>query len=227
MRSLEPKSGTALREQENGMALRERKKIRTREAISTAAIELFVEHGFDQVSITQVAEAADVSRRTLFAYFPTKEDLVVHRFADHEDEPARVVRARPAGQSPLTALHTHFLERLRAHDPFTGLTDRPDTLDLYRLLRGTPALMARMLQFNETSQEVLAAALQETAATPELTARIAAAQIIAVHWTLTMTNFETGAAGTPAPKALPAALKATNQAFTLLSTGLAPVWPPE
>lgn len=69
------------------MALRERKKLRTREAISTAAIELFVEHGFDQVSITQVAEAAEVSRRTLFAYFPTKEDLVIHRFADHEDEP--------------------------------------------------------------------------------------------------------------------------------------------
>jgi AcrR family transcriptional regulator len=207
------------------MALRERKKIRTREAISTAAIELFVEHGFDQVSITQVAEAADVSRRTLFAYFPTKEDLVVHRFADHEDEPARVVRARPAGQSPLTALHEHFIERLRARDPFTGLTDRPDTLDLYRLLRGTPALMARMLQFNETSQRELAAALHETAATPELTAHLAAAQIIAVHWTLSMTNFDRCATGTPTAKLLPTAVKATNRAFTLLSTGLTPLWP--
>jgi AcrR family transcriptional regulator len=207
------------------MALRERKKIRTREAISTAAISLFVEHGFDQVSITQVAEAADVSRRTLFAYFPTKEDLVVHRFADHEDEPARVVRARPDGQSPLAALHAHFVDRLRAYDPFTGLTDRPDTLDLYRLLRSTPALMARMLQFNETSQKELAAALHETAATPELSARLAAAQIIAVHWTLTMTNFDRCASGTPAAKTLPSAVKAANQGFALLSTGLAPLWP--
>jgi AcrR family transcriptional regulator len=207
------------------MALRERKKLRTREAISTAAIELFVEHGFDQVSITQVAEAADVSRRTLFAYFPTKEDLVVHRFADHEDEPARVVRARPADQSPLVALHTHFIERLRAHDPFTGLTDLPQVLDLYRLLRSTPALMARMLQFNETSERELASALHETAGTPELTARLAAAQIASVHWTLAMSNFDRCASGTSAPKALPTAVKAANQGFALLSSGLAPLWP--
>ena len=76
--------------------LRERKKQRTHAAISEAAIALFLEHGFNQVSVAQVAEAAEVSKRTLFAYFPTKEDLVVHRLADHETEFARVVRARPA-----------------------------------------------------------------------------------------------------------------------------------
>lgn len=207
------------------MALRERKKIRTREAISTAAIELFVEHGFDQVSITQVAEAADVSRRTLFAYFPTKEDLVVHRFADHEGESARVVRARAAGRSPLIALEAHFIDRLRAFDPATGLSDHPDVLALYRLLRTTPALEARILQFNETSETELAAALHETADVPPFPARLAAAQIIAVQFTLSNTNYDRCAAGTPARKALPAALKATTQAFTLLATGLTPLWP--
>jgi AcrR family transcriptional regulator len=207
------------------MALRERKKLRTREAISTAAIDLFIEHGFDQVSITQIAAAADVSRRTLFAYFPTKEDLVVHRFADHEDEPARVVRARPADQSPLVALHTHFVERLRAYDPFTGLTDLPQVLDLYRLLRSTPALMARMLQFKETTESELASALRETAGTPDLTARLAAAQIASVHWALALSNFDRCASGTSAPNALPTAVKAANQGFALLSSGLAPLWP--
>jgi AcrR family transcriptional regulator len=206
------------------MALRERKKLRTREAISTAAIDLFLEHGFDQVSITQIAEAADVSRRTLFAYFPTKEDLVVHRFADHEDEQARVVRARPAGQSPLTALHTHFVERLQAHDPITGLIDRPDILGLYRLLRSTPALTARVLQFNENSERALAAALHETAGLTDLPARLAAAQLGSVHWTLAMTNLDRCSAGTSASDALPGAIEAADLAFALLSDGLAPLW---
>jgi AcrR family transcriptional regulator len=80
--------------------LRERKRARTHAVISDTAIALFLEHGFDQVSVAQVAEAAEVSKRTVFAYFPTKEDLVVHRFADHETEAARVVRARPLDGSP-------------------------------------------------------------------------------------------------------------------------------
>src|SRR3954468_6075529 len=75
--------------------LRERKRARTHAAISEAAIALFLERGFDHVSVAQVAEAAEVSKRTLFAYFPAKEDLVVHRFADHETEAARVVGPRP------------------------------------------------------------------------------------------------------------------------------------
>jgi len=207
------------------MTLRERKKVRTRAAISEAAISLFIEHGFDQVSITQVAEAADVSRRTLFAYFPTKEDLVVHRFADHEDEPARVVRARPAGQSPLAALHEHYLNALRAHDPVTGLTDVPDVLHLYGLLRSAPQLMARMLQFNESSETQLAAALHETADTAELPARLAAAQIVSVQWTLSMTNYEHAIAGARANDAYPAAAEAANQAFNLLAGGLNSLWP--
>ncbi|TCC16623.1 TetR family transcriptional regulator [Kribbella speibonae] len=206
------------------MTLRERKKLRTRAAISEAAISLFVEHGFDQVSITQVAEAADVSRRTLFAYFPTKEDLVVHRFADHEDEPARVVRARPAGQSPLAALHEHYLDALRARDPVTGLTDVPEVLSLYHLLRSTPQLMARMLQFNESSETQLAAALHETADTAELPARLAAAQIVSVQWTLSMANYERAVAGTRADDAYPAAAAAANQAFDLLTGGLGGLW---
>src|SRR5580704_9008085 len=86
------------------MGLRERNKARTRETIAATAIRMFLADGFDAVSITDIARAAEVSRRTLFAYFPTKEDLVLQRFADHQDEPARVVRARLSGQSPLEAL---------------------------------------------------------------------------------------------------------------------------
>lgn len=83
-------------------SLRERKKRLTYQAASEAAIAMFLERGFDKVSVAEVAAAADISKPTLFRYFPAKEDLVLHRFADHEDEAARVVAARAEAESPWT-----------------------------------------------------------------------------------------------------------------------------
>src|SRR5271168_4647963 len=110
------------------MGLRERKKVRLRETIAATAIRMFLEAGFDQVSITEIAQEADVSRRTLFAYFPTKEDLVLQRFADHEDESARSVRARRSDQPPLDALREALLDALRRRDPNAGLNDDPEIM---------------------------------------------------------------------------------------------------
>ncbi|HEY3682097.1 MAG TPA: TetR family transcriptional regulator [Streptosporangiaceae bacterium] len=200
--------------------LRERKKERTRAAISDAAIALFVEEGFDDVSITRVAEAAEVSRRTLFAYFPTKEDLVVHRFADHETESARVVRGRPEGRAPLAALRAHFLDGLRRRDPITGLNDVPEIIALLRLVRTTRGLAARMLRFKQNGEQALSAALRDTAGVTDPTAGLAAAQIIAVQWTLAIDNQVAIAAGTTASAAYPTATKSAKQGFALLADGL-------
>ncbi|GAA4494410.1 TetR family transcriptional regulator [Actinoallomurus oryzae] len=200
--------------------LRERKKLRTHAAISEAAIALFLEHGFDQISVAQVAEAAEVSKRTLFAYFPAKEDLVVHRFADHETESARVVRARPAGVTPLTALREHFLEGLRVRDPITGINDRPDIRALFRMVLDTPSLAARLQRFRSTGERTLAEALRETADTPDLTARLAAAQIVAVQWTLTLDNAARLASGETADARYAGAVGDAEHAFALLENGL-------
>ena len=200
--------------------LRERKKQRTRTAISEAAIKLFLEHGFNQVSVVQVAEAAEVSKRTLFAYFPAKEDLVVHRIADHTTEAARVVRARAPHTSPLAALREHFVTGLRERDPVTGLNDHPQVRALLRMILETPALVARMQQFKSVGERALAAALQETADTPELTARLAAVQIIAVQWALAMDNAERLAYGEPADGRYEGAVTDAEHAFTLLENGL-------
>jgi AcrR family transcriptional regulator len=198
--------------------LRERKKLRTREAISNAAIALFLESGFDQVSITHIAETAEVSRRTLFAYFPAKEDLVVHRFADHETEAGRVVRERP--EPPLAALRAHFLDGLRGHDPITGLCDLPEVLALYRLVRETPALMNRLLAFNDAGERALADALCARTGIAPFVASLAAAQIMAVRWKLTLTNNERISAGGTAEETYPVAVEEAEQGFALLADGV-------
>ncbi len=200
--------------------LRERKKQRTHAAISEAAITLFLEHGFNQVSVAQVAEAAEVSKRTLFAYFPAKEDLVVHRLADHETESARVVRARPPRTTPLTALREHFFKGLRERDPITGLNDHPQILELTRMILDTPSLVARMERFKAGAERALAEALRETADTPELTARLAAVQIVAVQWSLAQDNTARVTYGEPADERYPGAVADAEHAFALLENGL-------
>ncbi|MFG1687301.1 TetR family transcriptional regulator [Nonomuraea sp. NPDC049269] len=200
--------------------LRERKKQRTHTAISEAAIDLFLRHGFDQVSVAQVAEAAEVSRRTLFAYFPAKEDLVVHRFADHEAEAGQVVRARPAGMGPLEALRVHYLDGLARRDPITGLNDLPPIVALYRMVLETPALVARMYRFQAGAERALADALRETAAVDESAARLAAVQIVAVLWALMLDNARLLAAGEGADERYAGAVSEAEQAFALLANGL-------
>lgn len=199
------------------VGLRERKKQLTYQAVSEAAIAMFLERGFDKVSVAEVAAAADISKPTLFRYFPAKEDLVLHRFADHQDEPARVVAGRPSGDSPLDALRRHFLDGLDRRDPVTGLCDVPEVLAFLRLLYGTPSLVARMYAYQGRSEAALARALG--GGPPE---RLAAGQIIAVLRILALDNWRRIDAGESADRVYPGAVQAAEQAFVQLRTGLEP-----
>ncbi|MFC9914081.1 TetR/AcrR family transcriptional regulator [Streptomyces sp. NPDC127197] len=201
------------------MGLRERKKERTRETIAATAIRLFLDKGFDQVSITEIAQAAEVSRRTLFAYFPTKEDLVLHRFADHESEAARVVRARPAGQPPLEALRAALLDALAHRDPNTGLCDDPEVMAFLRMILDTEGLATRLTRYMARGTDALAEALREAGVDP-LAARLVAAQVIVVQRELTVMNQECLAGGASADDRYPEAVRATERAFDLLRDGL-------
>ncbi|TDD88532.1 TetR/AcrR family transcriptional regulator [Actinomadura rubrisoli] len=203
--------------------LRERKKTRTHQAISDAAIALFLKHGFDRVPVADVAAAAGVSKPTLFKYFAGKEDLVLHRITDHRDEYARVVRAAP-GAPPLDALHRHFTGALTGRDAVTGLNDHPEVLGYHRMVFSTPSLLARLSQHSDREEEALAAALAEhpTAGMDDLTARLAAAQIVAVTRVLARDNWRRLDAGRSADDAHPDALAAADHAFALLAAGLSP-----
>src|SRR5436305_3962270 len=91
------------------LGLRERKKQRTRQLIAETARALFVEHGFERVTIAQVAHAADVSEQTVFNYFPTKEDLVYWQLGSFEERLLAAVADRSSGESVLAAFKGFIL----------------------------------------------------------------------------------------------------------------------
>ncbi|GLX09459.1 TetR/AcrR family transcriptional regulator [Microbispora sp. NBRC 16548] len=113
---------------------RERKKAATRQAIADAALELFLEHGFERVSVRDVAERADVSTTTLFAHFPSKEALVFDREEEVEAALTAAVRERPKDQSVIEALRAHALES------WVRIWSDPRLREFHALVDRTPAL---------------------------------------------------------------------------------------
>ncbi|MCK2216313.1 TetR/AcrR family transcriptional regulator [Actinomadura sp. ATCC 31491] len=213
--------------------LRQLQRLRVREAISGAAVALFLRRGFDEVPVAEIAAAAGVSKPTLFKYFPAKEDLVLHRIADHEGEAARVVRGRAAGEPPLEALRRHFLDGLARRDPVTGLNDHPEVVAFHRMVFSTPSLQARLFQQISRDERALAEALSEPlpgrassgAGAPagtgggldELTAALLAAQVLAAQRVLARRTWQLIADGRPLSEVEPEAIQAANRAFSLLA----------
>jgi AcrR family transcriptional regulator len=186
--------------------LRDRKKQQTHDALSQAAIELFLEHGFDDVSVADIAAAADVSKPTLFKYFATKQDLALHRIADHAGEAARVVTASTT--DPVEALRDHFVDGLKRRDPVTGLNDNPTVLAYYRLILHTPALAIRVHQFVAADQTALANALGGG-----LTNELAAADLISTQQVLSRRNWAALTGGITADTLYRTAVAEAKQAY--------------
>ncbi|WP_106401184.1 TetR/AcrR family transcriptional regulator [Actinocorallia populi] len=159
--------------------LRELKKRQTRENISQQATRLFLERGFDHVTIAEVAVAAQVAKMTVTNYFPRKEDLALDMHDVFVQLPARTVRERGPGESALAALHRAYLSAVAAQDPVIGFSGP----EFARMIVESPALTARLREFHDDREKALAAALaEETDASPDdITPRVAAAQLAAVH----------------------------------------------
>jgi AcrR family transcriptional regulator len=120
--------------------LRERKKRETREAIARAALRLFARRGFDAVTVADIARAAKVSEKTVFNYFPAKEDLVFGAGMQRVAALIEAVRARPEGASivePFRRWTMDHLDRVE-HEPVDSITAIP------RLVMGSDALRNRL-----------------------------------------------------------------------------------
>jgi AcrR family transcriptional regulator len=120
--------------------LRERKKRETRETIARAAWKLFARRGFDAVTVADIARAANVSEKTVFNYFPTKEDLVFGAGMQRTAALIEAVRARPSGASivePFRRWTMDYLDRVE-HDPVESTTAIP------RLVMASDQLRVRL-----------------------------------------------------------------------------------
>lgn len=97
-------------------SLRERKKAKTRETIVRVALQLFSEQGYSQTTIAQIAEAADVSPRTVSTYFPAKEDIVFDVSAGTKERLVEAIEGRPEGQDTMSALRAWLLHEREVLD---------------------------------------------------------------------------------------------------------------
>ena len=138
--------------------LRERKKQQTRDTLRTVARGLFVERGFEHVTVAEVAEAADLSEATVFNYFPTKEDLFFGGLEAFEEQLLDTIRLRGSDETVLTAFGRFVAQPrglLAAKDPES--VERLAAIT--RVIDECPALLAREQQIFARFTDSLAALL--------------------------------------------------------------------
>jgi AcrR family transcriptional regulator len=196
------------------MGLRELKKQRTREAIAETAFGLFAKRGFDKVTVAEVAEAAGVSEKTVFNYFPTKEDLLFDEVPARQAALVEAVRGRGPGVSVPEALRRLQLAQC------TRMAS-PGFAIFARIIDESPALRAKELEVMADFERVLAEALEQEIGLSPLDARIAATLLVGVQWQFFLLAREralTGKHGHAAARRLRAELE---RAYALLERGLA------
>ncbi len=159
--------------------LRELKKQQTRQTISDAATVLFIERGFEQTTIADIAAAAGVSKMTVTNYFPHKEDLFFDAADLIVDGPARTVDERAEGESALAALRRAYLDATERQDPLIGGFG----IGFAQLMGESPALQARLREIYDQQEQALTEAITEAVGPGggTLEPRLAAAQLASVH----------------------------------------------
>ncbi|MEV4596783.1 TetR family transcriptional regulator [Amycolatopsis sp. NPDC049253] len=184
---------------------RERKKARTRQSLDDAALRLFLEHGYDHVTVARIAEEADVSVATLFAHVPDgKEALIFDDGTERREGLVAAVRQREPGESVLAGLRRFFASR----GPFAA--ELPPEYERKRaLIVATPALRGYARKLWIASEDALTEAIAEADELPttDMAARALARYVLEIP---DLTGTE------------PDPLAAMNAVFDLLESG----WPP-
>lgn len=196
--------------------LRERRKQQTRQAISAVAIAMFAERGFDRVTISEVAEAAGVSKMTVTNYFARKEDLVFDRAEEIVTSLADTIAARSEGESLLAATRRDYDERLAAGDVTLG----PPTETFARMLEDSHVLTSRWLEIAELREEALAEAIAAETGIDVPQPRVVAALLASVHRVLFQESTRRLLAGQPAEEIRATLAAAAHRAFDLLEPSL-------
>jgi AcrR family transcriptional regulator len=196
--------------------LRELKKARTRALIADTAMGLFAARSFDEVTVAEVADAAEVGVSTVFNYFPTKEDLFYDRQEEVVEYLSRVVGARPPSESFAAACRRDMLKLIAIGDWRAGLVS--SIADFYRLVDRSPALQARARLMVERAAAHLAATIADELSVPvtDIVAVAAAGILTSMRTSLLDQARRESLEGQPVERIAPRLTDATNRAFDLL-----------
>lgn len=159
----------------SSIGLRERKRVDTHARIQAEAMRLFMACGFEATTLDEIAEAAFLSRRTLFHYFRSKEEIVLSHTAEFPDAIAEAVTHRPVGEPLLDMAESALVDMVTRYQS-------PQLRELALLIRDTPALSAGDQAKYEKVERALANALANRKGLPasDVACRVAAATAIGI-----------------------------------------------
>lgn len=138
--------------------LRQRKKQQTRAALIDAALDLFLNQGYEHTTVDQIAAAAEVSPRTFFRYFGSKEELLAHNMNAAEEALVRALAERPAGEPPFTAAAEAYRAFFRAMEDASP-EDKERFTRTRRVLEAEPTLLGVQFTRLAAMEDRLAAVL--------------------------------------------------------------------
>ena len=196
--------------------LRERRKQEARQAISGVAMALFEAQGFDEVTISQVADAARVSKMTVTNYFPRKEDLVFDRAEVIIRSLAAAAAARAHSESLLSAIRRDYAERIAAGDVTFG----PPTAAFARIVHNSHVLASRAREIADLREQALGDAIAAETGADDPQQRIVAAQLASVHRVLFAEGARRIVAGQSRDEICQVLAAAARRAFDLLEPSL-------
>jgi AcrR family transcriptional regulator len=197
---------------------RERKKAQSRLAISNVATKMFIERGFDDVTVAEVAAAADVSVATIFNYFETKEELFFDREGTVIAAQRRFILDRKAGETITSVLHREFLAAIDAGLPHL----MADGASFLRTIEGSAALRARVRLGFEKAEVALAETIAEEtgAVAGDASPQIVAAMLVAIQRTLMESAGAAALRGDGVTSTKRRLRRACDRAFVLLEGGM-------
>jgi AcrR family transcriptional regulator len=209
-------------ETEPAAGLRQRKKAQTRQLIAETARRLFLERGFDAVTVAEIAREADVAEKTVFNYFPAKEDLFYGRLEAFEEDMLAAIRERESGMSIVGAFRD-FVMRSRGALQQEGKEATRQLRAVNRVITQSLALQSRereiFARYTDSLAELIA---KETSAAPgAVEPRVVASALIDVHRILIGFVRERTLAGDEAAKVRRQVRARAKRAFALLEDGLA------
>ena len=170
--------------------LRERKKQQTRETIARVALDLFAERGYDETTLADIAEAANVAPRTIFAYFDSKESILLGKERSFLDDLRRRLDERPEGTTTVDALR-EFLAQIEPPDEDHKLRKQ--------IMSDNPALQMKMRARHSELEPMLAESIaKDLGAKPgDLQPMLVAASVTAAFMSVRDRIFEAEAGGEP------------------------------